>query len=309
MAGDGHLAELFFEMLAAERAAANNTLEAYRHDIADYSGYLKAAGLGPLTATAAAIRLYLEEKRREGLKASSAARRLSAVRQFHRFLFAEGKRGDDPSAAISGPKRARPLPKTLSADDVSRLLAFAADAAAKAPNPAKALRPARISALLELLYATGLRVSELVSLPARAVQPGQAFMSVTGKGRKERIVPLNDAAAKAVGDYLAILAEVERGKVPRWLFPANSKAQFLPRQVFARELKFYAGQAGLAVDISPHVLRHAFASHLLQNGADLRVIQQLLGHADIATTQIYTHVLDARAHAMVRDLHPLSDRK
>ncbi len=309
MAGDGHLAELFFEMLAAERAAAHNTLEAYRHDIADYFGYLKAAGLGPLTATAAAIRLYLEEKRREGLKASSAARRLSAVRQFHRFLFAEGKRDDDPSATISGPKRARPLPKTLSADDVSRLLAFAAEAAAKATTPAKALRPARMSALLELLYATGLRVSELVSLPARAVQSGQTFMTVTGKGRKERIVPLNEAAAKAVGDYLAILAEVEHGKVPRWLFPAKSKAQFLPRQVFARELKFYAGQAGLAADISPHVLRHAFASHLLQNGADLRVIQQLLGHADIATTQIYTHVLDARTHAMVRDLHPLSDRK
>ena len=307
MSGAFRLAELFFEMLAAERGAAKNTLEAYRRDLEDYFAYLASAGTTPLDVTAAAIRDFLDEKRREGLKASSAARRLSAVRQFHRFLFAEGQRGDDPSAAISGPKRARPLPKTLSVDDVSKLLSFVAAEADAADGPVKALRPGRMSALLELLYATGLRVSELVTLPARAVQPGKAFMTVTGKGRKERIVPLNDAATRAVGDYLVYLSEVLQGRVPRWLFPAKNAAKHLPRQVFARELKFYAAKAGLAASLSPHVLRHAFASHLLQNGADLRVIQQLLGHADIATTQIYTHVLDQRARAMVRDLHPLGD--
>jgi integrase/recombinase XerD len=308
-AADLRLIDRFLDMLAAERGAARNTLAAYAHDLDDYRGFLAAAGSDGLSADASLIRAYLADLHARGLKASSAARRLSALRQFHRFLFAEGDRADDPSTALEGPKRGRPLPKIMSIADVDRLLAVAGEGIDDEARPAgERIAAARFSALLELLYATGLRVSELVALPRAAFVGTRDMLSIIGKGNKERLVPLSDTARHAVARYLALLAALKRDAGGRWLFPAESASGYLPRQVFARDLKRAASAAGLdAAKVSPHVLRHAFASHLLQNGADLRVVQQLLGHADIATTQIYTHVLDERASAMVRDLHPLGD--
>jgi integrase/recombinase XerD len=308
MPGDGRLIDAFLEMIAAERGAARNTLDAYRRDLADYAAHLSRAGSSLIGADAAVLRGYLADLEAAGLSAATAARRLSAVRQLHRFLYAEGHRGEDPTAALTGPKRGRPLPRVLGVAEVDRLLAVARSGADDPARPfAARLAARRMTALLELLYATGLRVSELVALPAGAIRPGASMIAVRGKGGRERLVPMTEAAKRAVADWLMIRAE-SGAPVSPWLFPAESAAGFLPRQVFARDLKSVAGLAGIGADrVSPHVLRHAFASHLLQNGADLRVVQQLLGHADVATTQIYTHVLDERAKAMVRDLHPLAD--
>jgi integrase/recombinase XerD len=246
------------------------------------------------------------------LRPASVARRLSAIRQLYRFLYAERQRKDDPAAVLEGPKRTRPLPKTLSLAEVDRLLGFAARR-----DPAAALservRAARLACLVELLYATGLRVSELVALPIAAARRDARVVVVRGKGNKERLVPLNDAAKRSMAEYLALRAEAEGGggavvaARSKWLFPSFGGSGHLTRQHFARELKALAAAAGLrAAQVSPHVLRHAFASHLLHNGADLRVVQTLLGHADISTTQIYTHVLDERLKSLVRDLHPLA---
>jgi integrase/recombinase XerD len=303
------LAQAFLDMMSAERGAAANTLDAYRRDIDDYLQDLAGRGRGLIDAGAHDIRLYLSALAGRGLKASSAARRLSAVRQLHRFLYGEGHRSDDPTAALTGPKRATPLPKTLGVGEVDTLLGVAAEGVEDAGRPAaERLRAARLTALLELLYATGLRVSELVSLPLAAARSKERLIVVKGKGGKERLVPLTAKARDAMTRYLAIAAELDRRPAGRWLFPADSASGHLTRQAFARDLKTAAAAAGLSADaVSPHVLRHAFASHLLQNGADLRVVQQLLGHADISTTQIYTHVLDERLKSMVRDLHPLGD--
>ena len=241
--------------------------------------------------------------------AASVARRLSAIRQLYRFLYAEGRRTDDPSAVIEGPKRGRTLPKVLSIPEVDRLLAQARSAidAPEQPKPER-LRAARLACLLEVLYATGLRVSELVALPVSAAERGARMIAVRGKGNKERLVPLNESAKTAMRDYLALLAETGRHQKAKWLFPSFGEAGHLTRQHFARELKTLAAAAGLrSAQVSPHVLRHAFASHLLHNGADLRVVQTLLGHADISTTQIYTHVLEERLKSLVRDLHPLGE--
>ncbi len=311
MASLNHAIETFLEMIAAERGAARNTLEAYSRDLASYAAFLNTQGQTVQTATALDIRAYLQSLHDAGLKASSAARRLSAIRQLNRFLFGEGLRPDDPSATTSSPKRGRPLPKVLTVADVERLLECPAQIASDpAATPLQRLMGLRMTALLELLYATGLRVSELIMLPFAAVQPDTQMMNIRGKGGKERLVPLTPKAKSAVADWRTALLKARNGQASRWLFPAESASGHLPRQVFARDLKTVAALAGIAANrISPHVLRHAFASHLLQNGADLRVVQQLLGHADIATTQIYTHVLDERVSAMVRDLHPLSDKK
>lgn len=300
-------ASLFLDMLAAERGASKNTLDAYRRDLDDYLSYLDEAGAQPDNASAATIRGFMASLEERGLKATSAARRLSAVRQFHKFLYVEGYAPADPTAAVSAPKRGRALPKVLSVDQVDRLLQVAHEGVARPEaSPAERLRAARMACLLELLYATGLRVSELVSLPRSAAKTRDRFLVVRGKGAKERLVPLTDAARDAARAYLALLEEQGKEAGP-WLFPADSESGHLTRQAFARDLKAVAAAAGLRVDkISPHVLRHAFASHLLQNGADLRVVQELLGHSDISTTQIYTHVLDERLKSMVRDLHPLS---
>ena len=306
MSGARH-ASLFLDMLAAERGASKNTLDAYRRDLDDYLAYLREAGSEPDKAAAATVRGFMASLEERGLKATSAARRLSAVRQFHKFLYVEGYAAADPTAAVSAPKRGRSLPKVLSVDQVDRLLQVAHEEAGReTASPAERLRAARMACLLELLYATGLRVSELISLPRSAAKTRERFLVVRGKGAKERLVPLTEAAREAARTYLALLEEQNKA-AGSWLFPADSESGHLTRQAFARDLKTVAAAAGLRTDkISPHVLRHAFASHLLQNGADLRVVQELLGHSDISTTQIYTHVLDERLKSMVRDLHPLS---
>jgi integrase/recombinase XerD len=306
---DTRLIDGFLEMIAAERGAARNTLDAYRRDLSDYASHLAAQGHDFLKVDSTALRGYLAALDAAGLRPATAARRLSAIRQLHKFLYAEGIRADDPTIVLEGPRRGRPLPKVLSVSDVDRLLVTASAGASDEKQPPAARRAMmRMSALLELLYATGMRVSELVSLPATAVRPKAQMLAVRGKGGKERLVPLTEAAKDAVGRWRDLCANAGPGPAPTWLFPAESASGHLPRQVFARDLKALAGAAGIgAAKVSPHVLRHAFASHLLQNGADLRIVQQLLGHADIATTQIYTHVLDERAKAMVRDLHPLAD--
>jgi integrase/recombinase XerD len=303
------LATLFLDMLAAERGASRNTLDAYRRDLEDYLGYLKEIGATPDGVGPSTVRGFMVSLEERGLKASSAARRLSAVRQFHKFLYVEGYAPADPTVAVAAPKRGRSLPKVLSVDEVDRLLAVSREAADRAPTPGEALRAARMACLLELLYATGLRVSELVSLPRSAAKTRERFLVVRGKGAKERLVPLTDVARESAKAYLALLEKQEKKAGP-WLFPADSESGHVTRQAFARDLKGMASAARLRVDaVSPHVLRHAFASHLLQNGADLRIVQELLGHADISTTQIYTHVLDERLKSMVRDLHPLAARE
>jgi integrase/recombinase XerD len=228
------------------------------------------------------------------------------MRQLYRFLYAEGHRSDDPAAILEGPKRSRPLPKVLSIEEVDRLLATSRSNPDEPPQ--KRLRRLRLICLLETLYATGLRVSELVALPASAAQGNARMLAVRGKGDKERLVPLNEAAKCAISEYRALLAQLYPGLAGKWLFPSFGDSGHLTRQHFARELKQLAAAAGLdAGRVSPHVLRHAFATHLLHNGADLRVVQTLLGHADISTTQIYTHVLDERLKSLVRDLHPLAE--
>lgn len=299
----------FLDMMAAERGSSSNTLAAYARDLDDYDQFLMDRGTGPIEATSDDVRFYLVDLERRGMRASSAARKLSAIRQFHGFLYREGHRPEDPTAIIEGPKRGLRLPKVMSVDEVDRLLGTAMEGADDEAAPfGRRLAAARLSALLELVYATGLRVSELVALPETAIRAGKETLVVRGKGSKERLVVVTQAARDAVGRYCALLSRFRPQERSRFLFPAEGESGHISRQVFARDLKTVAARAGIAPDrVSPHVLRHAFASHLLQNGADLRVIQQLLGHADIATTQIYTHVLDERATSMVRDLHPLED--
>ena len=310
---DERLIDLFLDMLAAERGAAANTLEAYQRDLSDFSGDLDEHGSSVAKAGSENIRHYLGRLSGRGFSAASVARRLSAVRQLYRFLYAEGNRKDDPAAAIEGPKRGRSLPKVLSIAHVDQLLATARKGMDGDGAIMTRVRAARLNCLLEVLYATGLRVSELVALPASAAQRDQRMLIVRGKGNKERLVPLNESARVAMRDYLALREEATKGskgsaKTAKWLFPSFGASGHLTRQHFARDLKALATATGLrAKQVSPHVLRHAFASHLLQNGADLRSVQTLLGHADISTTQIYTHVLEERLKSLVRDLHPLGE--
>ena len=299
--------DTFLEMLAAERGAARNTLQAYRRDLADFSAFVAARGWLPEDADGTAVRDYLARLSGAGMAPSTSARRLSALRQFFRFLYADGLRDDDPCATIDSPRQGRPLPRHLSEDEVEQLLAAARRRGGAAGT--------RLVALLEVLYATGLRVSELVGLPRSALSRDGQMLIVRGKGGKERMIPLGDAAAEALVAYEA----VRRGFAPKgrsagrespWLFPSRSRDGHLTRARFAQMLKAVALEAGLdAARISPHVLRHSFASHLLAHGADLRALQQMLGHADIATTQIYTHVLDERLKALVARSHPLAADK
>ena len=304
------LVDLFLDMIAAERGAAANTLEAYKRDLLAYAAGLSARGRGPLEASTDDLRAYLGTLESSGYKPTSAARKLSAIRQFHRFLVAETLRADDPSQILEGPRQGQRLPKILSVAEVDALLAAAGRSHDdETRSPGARLRAMRMRALLELLYATGLRVSELVALPRHALRGRDPLIAIKGKGGRERLVVVGEAARAAVAAYRERLKALLPGAADGpWLFPADSDSGHLTRQAFARDLKTVAGIAGIAGHrVSPHVLRHAFASHLLQNGADLRIVQELLGHADIATTQIYTHVLDERMKAMVRDLHPLSD--
>jgi integrase/recombinase XerD len=307
---ESRLTALFLDMVAAERGGAANTVEAYGRDLDDLAAFLTRRATAMSSATTADLRAYLAALDDRGFAASSVARRLSAVRQLYRFLLAEGYRADDPAAIIEGPQRGRPLPKVLSIAEVDRLIAAARRAveAQTAPGLGR-LRALRMMCLLELLYATGLRISELIALPASAAQRDTPMLIVRGKGGRERLVPLSGAARAAVHDYRESLTRRDgESAATKWLFPSFGEDGHLTRQHAARELKTLAVSAGLRPEqVSPHVLRHAFASHLLHNGADLRVVQTLLGHADISTTQIYTHVLDERLKSLVRDLHPLGD--
>jgi integrase/recombinase XerD len=297
--------ESFIEMLRAERNAARNTVEAYTRDLTDLAGFLARRSADLATADAAALRAYLATLDRAGMAPRTAARRLSAIRQFYRFLVGEGLRQDDPVATIDSPRQGRSLPKLLSEAEIGQLL-DAAHAMAGADG-------LRLATLLELLYATGLRVSELVALPVAAVMRDQRVLVVRGKGGKERMIPLHETARAAINAWLAARsAELKRrGKdaASPWLFPSHGDSGHLTRQRLGQLLKDLALAAGIERrKVSPHVLRHAFATHLLDHGADLRSVQKMLGHADIATTQIYTHVADERLKTLVRDHHPLAKR-
>ncbi|MDJ0947944.1 MAG: site-specific tyrosine recombinase XerD [Alphaproteobacteria bacterium] len=290
----------FFEMLAAERGASGNTMAAYAQDIDDYQGFLRVRSESVLGAGESTLRAYLSVLKENGLAARTVARRLSALRQLHRFLVSEGYRRDDPTVPLASPRLGRPLPKVLSEEEVDMLLAAAR--ARRGPEGR------RLLALVEMLYAAGLRVSELVGLPLSAVSRDRRFLTVRGKGDKERMVPMSEPASAALLAYLEIRGHfLTAGRPAPWLFPSRAASGHLTRHRFAQLLKQLAIDAGLAPErVSPHVLRHAFASHLLNRGADLRSVQQMLGHADISTTQIYTHVLDERLKALVRSHHPLA---
>ncbi|OXE37382.1 MAG: recombinase XerD [Phenylobacterium zucineum] len=297
--GEGWV-EAFLEMMSVERAAARNTLAAYTKDLADAQGFLRARQSDLAVASAEDIEAYFAALSDRGLSPATASRRRSAVRQFYRFVLGETWRGDDPSRRVDAPKRGRPLPKVLRRDEVDRLIA-----AAGARDGAQG---ARLACMVELIYASGLRVSELTALPLAALARDPAFLMVRGKGEKDRLAPLNPAARGAVKTYL----EIRKSFLPKadaanpWLFPSRGKAGRLTPRRFAQMLDEAAADAGIdPARVSPHVLRHAFATHLLEGGADLRVVQKLLGHADIATTQIYTHVASDRLAEVVATKHPL----
>jgi integrase/recombinase XerD len=298
---DSALIEAFLEMLSAERGARANTLDAYARDLEDARATVRG---GLVKADASAIEVYVAGLTKRGLAVATSRRRISALRQFYRFLLQENARADDPTSRLDAPKRARSLPKTLATEEIERLIA-----AAESP---------RDKALIELLYGAGLRVSELVSLPIRAApKPGQAHMIVEGKGGKERLVALGRPALAALATHLVAREgalpkqEAQREKAQRWLFPSASAADGkLTRRRVAQILEAAAAKAGIdRARVSPHVLRHAFATHLVEGGADLRTVQTLLGHADIATTQIYTHVAEGRLKTLVQTKHPLARRR
>ncbi len=292
---------VFLEAMQAEQDAAANTLQAYARDLQDFLGFLMRRSVATEAATRGDIEAYLIELEAAGLAESTRARRLSAIRQLYRFAFLEGWRQDDPAGLISGPKKRRSLPKTLSEDDVDALLD-----AARRIGKTDADR-VRNTCLMELLYATGLRVSELVGLPVAATRGDPRMILVRGKGGKERMVPLSGDARDALADWLAVRDGVEATAKSPFLFPSRGKKGHLTREAFFLLVKELAVAAGLdPKGISPHVLRHAFATHLLAHGADLRSIQALLGHADVATTEIYTHVLEERLKELVFEHHPLA---
>ncbi|MFO1153387.1 MAG: site-specific tyrosine recombinase XerD [Rhodospirillales bacterium] len=303
---DGRHVETFIEMLTVERGAAANTIESYRRDLDLFAAFADRAGVAVEAADADLLRGFLAAEAAAGRSPRTTARRLSAFRQFYRFLYGEGVRPDDPSAGIDPPRRGRPLPKYLSEADVKRLFDVAATM-----TGAEALR---FAALLEILYAAGLRVSELVGLPLSALVAGGSMLRVRGKGGRERLVPLTEPAQAAIAAYLPVRETFVPTAVKRrreaaspWLFPSRAGGGHLTRVRFGQLLKEAAIAAGLDPDrVSPHVLRHSFASHLVAHGADLRSVQQMLGHADIATTQIYTHILDDQLKRLVETAHPLA---
>lgn len=310
------LVEAFLDMLVAERGAALNTRQAYERDLADLSGFLAGRGVGLETASTDDLRDYFEHlaaqpgARRGSTAVRTVARRLSAVRQFYRFLVSDGQRADDPTTTIDSPKLGRSLPKVLTEEEVEHLLDAAAERAVGEGTP----EGIRLMALLETLYATGLRVSELVGLPLGAIGRDGRALIVRGKGGKERMVPLSEPARQALASYLKVrgyfLVPGLESKQAAWLFPSRvARNGYLTRQRFAQLLKELALDAGIdPAKVSPHVLRHAFATHLLHRGADLRSVQKMLGHADIATTQVYTHVLGERLTRLVETHHPLARR-
>jgi len=290
--------EAFLEMMAAERGASRHTLDAYFRDLDDFAGFAGKGGMAVEAADTETLRDFLSDMADRGLSPRTAARRLSALRQFFHFLMADGRRKDDPTHGLDSPRLGRPLPKYLAPPAVDKLLETA-----KRNDGAIARRD---EAILELLYAAGLRVSELCALPASVFARGQSALLVRGKGNKDRTIPLGLPALRAVEAWL----ELRQPKTSRWLFPAGNGAKPISRFVVTGLLKKLAAQAGVPPSsLSPHVLRHSFASHLLAGGADLRSLQQMLGHADIATTEIYTHVQEDRLSALVKNSHPLAGKK
>ena len=304
--------EAYLEMLQAERGASANTIDAYRRDIEDFLGFIAGAGLDLDAVQRRHVASYLEGLGRQGLAPTSRARRLSALRQFSKFLVASEVIDEDAFELVRGPKKARSLPKVLSIADVDRLLETAAARVTRATDARDGLRALRLLALLEVLYATGLRVSELVTLPRSVLAGDGRVLTIKGKGGRERLVPMTGPAIAALQRFLAAGearagASLSTGASRHYLFPSHSAEGHLTRQRLGQDLKDLALEAGLdPAKVSPHVLRHAFASHLLDRGADLRVVQQLLGHADISTTQIYTHVLQERLKQLVFTHHPLA---
>ncbi len=296
-------ARAFMEMMAAERGASRNTQAAYGADLANLEAFLARRRQKPATADTAALRAYLKSLDYVGMTPRTVARRLSVMRQLFRFLLAERLRDDDPASALDSPRLGRPLPKVLSRAEVDRLI--------EATRGKEGADGGRMATLLEILYGAGLRVSELVTLPLSAVERDPAVLVVRGKGDKERLVPLSDPARRAIVSWLHVRAgQLGEDDTSRYLFPSRGRAGHLTRQRFAQLLKEAALAAGIdPARVSPHVLRHAFASHLLAGGADLRSVQLMLGHADIATTQIYTHVLDEKLRALVQEKHPLARRR
>lgn len=310
---EAHLAA-FLEMLESERGASHNTIEAYRRDVGDFLAHLSAERLGLIDIERRHVSAYLERLGSDGLSTASRARKLSALRQFSKFLVAADAIEEDPFELIRGPKKARALPKILSVAEVDRLLAEAARRADSASG-IEAVRALRLLALIEVLYATGLRVSELVTLPRDVLTGDGKVITIRGKGGRERLVPLTGPAIAALSRFLAAAeasgtgGEMSVGASRRYLFPSRSAEGHFTRQRLGQDLKELAEATGLdPARVSPHVLRHAFASHLLDRGADLRVVQQLLGHADISTTQIYTHVLQERLKQLVFQHHPLAGK-
>lgn len=291
--------DAFLESLVAERGAAANTVAAYGRDLRSLEAFLRKRRRPLTEATSGDLSAYMQSLAAEGQSPRTTARRLSAIRQFHRHLVSEGIRADDPTALLDSPRRGRPLPKDLGQAEVDRLL----DAAARVPGP----EGARLLAIVETLYATGLRVSELCALPAAALR-ARNCLSVTGKGGRERLVPLGTRATEALAAYGAVRDHFLPGGRPSpWLFPSRSRAGHITRRRVGQLLERLATDAGVDPGrVSPHVLRHAFATHLLSNGADLRSVQQMLGHADVTTTEIYTHVLDTRLRELVFEHHPLA---
>jgi integrase/recombinase XerD len=307
----------FVDMLSAERGAANNTLDAYSRDLRNFTAYVQAQGRDLKDAQTDDITGFIAAMVEEGLAASSRARRLSALKQFYRFLMAEGLRADDPAGTVGGPKRETALPKTLSVEEVDRLLTVAHQRVTEVHNGQR-LKALRLYCLLEILYATGMRVSELVALPRNALAGDERMLIIKGKGERQRMVPLNAAAQEALNLYLrerdqtlnASNGSSAMSGNSAWLFPSWGQHGHLTRQRLAQELKLLANRAGIEPSrVSPHVLRHAFASHMLERGADLRSVQKLLGHADISTTQVYTHLLEGHLRQVVREHHPLGDRR
>jgi integrase/recombinase XerD len=306
--GEQRHIDRFLEMMSAERGFAKNSLAAYGRDLSAFHNHLAGQGGALLAASRDDIRAYLEGLERQGMARTTAARRLSAVRQFYRFLHGEGLIAANPATVIESPKAERPLPRVLAISEVDRLLAEArahADAADGAPAQ---FRAERMLCLLSILAVTGLRVSELVSLPLAAAAADESFLAIRGKGGRERLVPQSEGARAGIRRFMAVRS-ASRHAASKWLFPSHGGSGHLTRQHFGLELKLLAGRAGLAAErISPHVLRRAFASYLLERGTDLRAVQQMLGHADIATTQIYTHVQGSRLQQVVDRHHPLAKK-
>lgn len=286
--------------MVAERGASQNTYHAYQRDLRRYLEFVAADGRSGVTSTTATIRRFLADLAADGLAARTQARKLSAIRQFHGFLVLEGYRSDDPTSTVVAPRLGSPLPKVLQFDEVGSLLAAAREV--------EGWRGARMNALLEILYASGLRVSELVSLRISSLSRDGRVATVRGKGGKERLVPLGEAARRAIAEWLPLRDSMlgKKTETVPWLFPSRATAGHITRNSFAKQLRKIALSAGLDPGrVSPHVLRHSFATHLLANGADLRSVQKMLGHSDISTTQIYTHVLHQRLKSLVQEVHPL----